>query len=96
MNEHLAEAEEKNVGKCQCNTNTDIPTDTSPSLLGRECYSHDCQDEGREWQSKAGILLDKSKLHICIASHSLDIDHVVQLLIIERFHCLLVQVEILG
>ena len=33
VNEHLTESQEENVGKCQGNTDTDVPTDTSASLF---------------------------------------------------------------
>ena len=33
VNEHLAESQEENVGKCQGNTDTDVPADTSASLF---------------------------------------------------------------
>ena len=35
MDEHLAEAEEKDVGECKSDTYTYVPSDTSSSLLGR-------------------------------------------------------------
>ena len=35
VHEHLTEAEEKDVGECKSDTYTDVPSDTSSSLLGR-------------------------------------------------------------
>ena len=45
MDEHLAEAEEEDVGECKSDTYTDIPADTAPSLLRRQCDTHDGQNE---------------------------------------------------
>ena len=45
MDEHLAEAEEEDVGEGKADTYTDIPSDTASSLLRRQGDTHDGQNE---------------------------------------------------
>ena len=78
MHKHLAEPQEEDVSECQSDTYTDIPSDTSSSLLGRQGDSHYRKDESRERQGKPGILLDESLLDICISSHLLKLYQLIQ------------------
>lgn len=93
--EHLAESEEKDVGKGQADTDTDIPSDTTPSFLGRQGNTHDCQDERRERKGKAGVLLNKSKLDIGVTTHLLNIYELIQLAIRQGLYRIFRQVEVL-
>ena len=93
--EHLAESEEKDVGKGPADTDTDIPSDTTPSFLGRQGNTHDCQDERRERKGKAGVLLYQGELNIGITSKCLGVDQLVQFGIREALHRVLGKIEIL-
>ena len=42
------------------------------------------------------MLLDKGKLHIRISSHLLDTDELLKLIVIERLHCLFVEIEVVD
>ena len=94
MYEHLAESQEEDIGKCQGNTDTDVPADTSTSLFRRKRNSHDCKDECREWEGETGILLDQSELHVGISSHFLGINEVVELIVVQGFYSLFCQIEV--
>ena len=96
MDEHLAEAEEEDVGEREGDTYTYVPTDTASSLLGRKSDTHDGQDESREWQSETGVLLDQGELHVCISTHLLRCDHIIKFLIIKGLHCLFRHIEVLD
>ena len=96
MYEHLAEPQEEDVCEGQGDTDTDVPADSASLLLGRKGYSHDSQYESRERKRKSGVLLDKGKLHIRISSHLLDTDELLKLIVIERLHCLFVEIEVVD
>ena len=96
MYEHLAESQEENVGKCKRDTYTDIPSDTSASLLGRKGYTHDSEDECRERKGKAGVLLDKRELDIGVSTHLLNLDEFVQLVVRQGLHCIFREIEVLN
>ena len=45
MDEHFAELQEEDIGEGQADSYTDVPSDSSPSLLRRQGHTHDGQDE---------------------------------------------------
>ena len=96
MNEHLAEAEEEDIGECQGDTYTYVPSDTASSLLRGQGDPHDGQDKCGERQGETGILLNKSELYVSISSHLLRLDHIVEFLIVKRFHSLFRHIEVLD
>ena len=94
MDEHLAELQEEDVGEGQSNTETDIPSDSSSSLLGRKCYTHDGQDECRERQGESPVLFHQGELHICITSHFLSCNELIQLAVSQCFDRLLREIDV--
>lgn len=96
MDKHLAEAQEEDIGECEGDTYTDIPANAAATFFRRERHTHNRQDESGERESKTGILLDQSHLHIGISSHLLDTYHLVQFIIIHRLDSLFIKIEILD
>ena len=96
VDEHLAEAEEEDIGECQGDTYTYVPSYAAATLLGRERHSHNRQYESRERKGETGMLLYKGHLNVGISPHLLDAYHFIQLIIIHRLDGLFIEVEILD
>ena len=96
MHEHLAESEEEDVGEGKGNADTDVPSDSATTFLGRQGHTHYRQNECGERQSESCVLLDERELDIRVASHPLSVDQMIQFMVVQSLHSLFREVEILG
>ena len=78
MDEHLAEAQEKDVGECQRYADRYIPADAPSSLFRGKGDSHNREDECRERHCKSCMLFYLCEFHIGVTSHLLGVDELVQ------------------
>lgn len=96
MDKHLTELEEEDIGECQGDSYTNIPSYSSTAFLGGKRDSHNGKDEGRERNRQSGILLDQRHLNIGITSHLLDAYHFIQLIVVHCLDSLFIEIEVLD